>query len=87
VYGFITAYGLVAVALPSYLRRRGQLTRSSLLLAIAAALAMLLAMAGTLFPIPPKPYNWLPYIYLVYLGVGLAWFHLAKRPSRDLNAR
>ena len=52
VYGFITAYGLVAAALPIYLRRNAQLTPAALGLSIAAAFAMLLAMAGTLYPVP-----------------------------------
>jgi amino acid transporter len=76
VYGFITTYGLVAVALPYYLRRNAQLTPAALALSIAAALAMVLAMAGTLYPVPDQPYNYLPYIYLTYLLAGLAWFHL-----------
>jgi len=74
VYGFITTYGLVAVALPYYLRRNAQLTPASLVLSVAAALAMVLAMAGTLYPVPDQPYNYLPYIYLTYLIAGLAWF-------------
>jgi amino acid transporter len=72
VYGFITAYFLVAAALPFYLRRRTQLTPAALILSIAAALAMLLAMAGTLYPVPAPPYNYLPYCYLAYLAAGLA---------------
>ena len=79
VYGFITVYGLVAAALPFYLRRNAQLTSGSLILAVAAALAMVLALAGTLYPMPAAPYNYLPYIYLAYLALGLTWFHLKSR--------
>jgi amino acid transporter len=71
VYGFITVYFVVAAALPIYLRRRAQLTPAALTLSIAAAVAMLLAVAGTLYPIPASPYNVLPYVYLVYLSLGL----------------
>jgi amino acid transporter len=81
VYGFITAYGLVAAGLPFYLRRLGELTSASLGLSIAAGLAMVLAMAGTLYPVPAQPYNWLPYIYLVYLVGGLVWFRFARTAS------
>jgi hypothetical protein len=42
---------------------------------------MLLAMAGTLYPIPAAPYNTLPYYYLAYLAVGLACFYLAPLKS------
>jgi amino acid transporter len=82
VYGFLTIYFLVAIALPVFLKRRGQLTPASLALAAASALAMLAAMAGTLYPVPATPYNWLPYIYLVYLLLGLAWFAVTQARQR-----
>jgi amino acid transporter len=72
VYGFITAYGLVAAALPRYLRRIGDLTPGALALAGAATLAMIFALAGTLYPVPPRPYNWLPFVYLACLAAGIA---------------
>jgi amino acid transporter len=86
VYGFLTVYLLVAAALPFYLRRNHQLTPIALGLAIAAALAMLLALAGTLYPLPTeRPYTYLPYLYLAYLATGLAWFTIAhRRRSRPL---
>ncbi len=79
VYGFLTAYGFVAVALPVHLRRRGQLSVAALLLAVAAGLASLLAMLGSLFPAPPPPLRYLPYLYGAYLVAGTAWYATAGR--------
>ncbi len=80
VYGFLTIYFLVAVALPFFLRRNAMLTPAALTLSIAAALAMVLAMAGSVYPVPTQfPYNYLPYLYLAYLILGLLWFTLAHR--------
>ena len=55
---------------------------ASLALAVLSALAMLTAMAGTLYPVPATPYNWLPYIYLVYLLLGLIWFTVTQARQR-----
>lgn len=79
VYGFITCYGLAAVALPVYLKRNHHLTPGTILLSITAALAMLLALAGTLYPVPESPYNWMPYMYLFYLACGIGWFFVDRR--------
>jgi hypothetical protein len=54
---------------------------ATLLLSAAAALSMLLAMAGTLYPIPAPPYNILPYLYLAYLALGLTVSHLTPKPG------
>jgi amino acid transporter len=79
VYGFITTYGLAAIALPIYLKRNHHLTNRTLLLSIATTIAMLLALAGTLYPVPERPYNWLPYVYLAYILCGMAWFAISIR--------
>lgn len=81
VYGFITCYGLAAIALPVYLKQNHHLTAGTILLSAAAALAMLLALAGTLYPVPESPYNWMPYMYLFYLACGTGWFFINRRRS------
>jgi amino acid transporter len=77
VYGFITTYGLAAIALPIYLKRHHALTTGTLILSAAATLAMILAMAGTLYPVPASPLNWLPYLYLFYILCGTVWFAIS----------
>jgi amino acid transporter len=78
-YGFIVAYALVCVALPRYLRQHSAATSGARLVSVLAAAAMLLALAGNLYPMPEGPYGKLPYIYLAYLIAGLGWFALRAR--------
>jgi hypothetical protein len=49
-------------------------------------MAMLLALAGNLYPVPEGPYGKLPYIYLAYLCAGLLWFLLQKRGKKAAPA-
>lgn len=72
-YGFLTAYGLVCLAVPAFLKREGALTPLWIVLAAAGVLAMLLAIAGSVYPVPQGVYRWLPYVYLVYLLAGWLW--------------
>lgn len=79
VYGFLTAYALVAVALPVHLQRRGRLGLGGLVLSISATAATILAMVGTVFPVPPAPYRYLPYVYVAYLAAGMVWYAISRR--------
>ena len=81
-YGFLTAYGLVCLAVPGFLKSRAQLTPLWTALSAAGVLAMLLAIAGSLYPVPQGPYRWLPYIYLGYLIAGWLWTVGRKRVPR-----
>src|ERR1700680_3327233 len=86
-YGFIVAYALVCVALPRYLRQHGAFNSGAQSVSILAAAAMLLALAGNLYPVPEGPYGKLPYIYLAYLIAGLGWFTVrARRKKMPLPA-
>jgi amino acid transporter len=78
-YGFIVAYGLVCLGLPKYLREHGVFRAGGQVIPWLAATAMILALIGNLYPVPEGPYGKLPYIYLVYLAAGLAWFFWTAR--------
>jgi amino acid transporter len=73
-YGFIVTYALVCAALPGYLRQHGAFRSPALVLPVVAALCMLLALIGNLYPIPEGPYGKLPFIYLLYLICALVWY-------------
>ena len=79
VYGFITIYGLTCVALPLQLKRQGALSTGLLVIAILGGVSMVMALAGTLYPVPAPPYSWLPYLYFVYLLITLGFFFRSRR--------
>ena len=82
-YGFIVTYALVCIALPSYLRGHGAYRPIAWVVPALAALAMVGALAGNLYPVPEGPYGKLPYIYLGYLAAGLLWFMVRARSKDD----
>jgi len=81
-YGFIVAYALVCAALPNYLRRHRAISAGAWTVSILAALAMLFALVGNLYPVPEGPYGKLPYVFLAYLAAGLTWFALRARSRK-----
>jgi amino acid transporter len=84
-YGFIVAYALVCVALPRYLRQHGVFSAGAQIVPWLAATAMLLALAGNLYPVQEGPEGKLPYIYLAYLIAGLAWFAIRARNKKNAS--
>jgi hypothetical protein len=67
------------------LRTHGAYRPGAQIIPWLAGVAMLLALAGNLYPVPEGPYGKLPYIYLAYLTAGLAWFRFRqprKSPER-----
>jgi amino acid transporter len=78
-YGFIVAYALVCLALPRYLRNLGVAGMEARFVPALAALVMLLALVGNLYPVPEGAYGKLPYVFLAYLTAGLLWFLFRAR--------
>ena len=82
VYGFLTAYGLIAIALIVHLKRTHRLTPAKLLLTLSATLGMLLAMLSNLYPVPAAPLNYFPYIYAAYIVIALLWLASSNKRSK-----
>jgi drug/metabolite transporter (DMT)-like permease len=64
------------------LKAEKKLSLAIVVLAVASVLAMVLVLEGTLYPIPEAPKNWLPYLFLAYLGAAVAWYGWQTRESR-----
>jgi amino acid transporter len=79
-FGFITAYYLITVAAPFYLKKRGELKPGHVAIAVIAGVAMAVPTIGSFYPVPAWPVNVFPYIFLSWMAVGGAWlFALSRR--------
>lgn len=82
-FGVLFAYVLIAIAAPVYLRKRQENRPLVVLAAIASLVLMAIPLIGSFVPTPAPPYNYLPYVFIVVLAVGLARFAYLRvaRPS------
>jgi amino acid transporter len=81
VFGFLTAYALVALALPFARRALGQ--HSHLLAAVSVfTVAVILTIAIFDLKSAEDPIHArIPYLYLGYIAVGLAWYALRRKKA------
>jgi amino acid transporter len=86
-YGFMLAYGLVALAAPVYLAKLNEGKPLAWVLGVFGAVAMLFvfyvnwiptAIPNDIFPALTGSYKWLPYVFLAWTAVGLAWYLVVK---------
>jgi len=82
-FGFIVAYGLVTIAAPVYLKRLGELKGQDIAGCVAAVVLLAVPAVGSVYPIPDPPVKYFPYLFLVYLAVGIAWIlaFYRRKPS------
>jgi amino acid transporter len=73
-YAYLLAYLLVAIGTPLWLRRIRALTPGSLAVSVLAAAGIGYVIYKNLIPVPPAPYNVLPYVFAGLIVIGLAWY-------------
>lgn len=79
VFGFLTAYALVALALPFARRAIGQ---HSLVLAAVSVLTVIVIITIAIFDLnsaEDRVHARIPYLYLGYIAAGLIWYALRRR--------
>jgi hypothetical protein len=83
-FGFLGSCGLISVSAPAYLARMG-IVRSRDFWIAAASLGLLLFPAvGSVYPVPSWPVNTYPYIFAVYLALGMLWVVVLHRVTPGL---
>jgi len=83
-YGYLLAYALVAIGAPIYLKRQGKLDAGKLLVSILSVVLLAIPLIGSVYPLPPGVYAWLPYVFIALVAAGLLWFLALKlfKPER-----
>src|ERR1700722_8033413 len=82
-YGFISAYFLVCLSLPFYLKRKNLLRSFDAFIAGTALLILTVVLALSVFPIPEEPWLYWPYTFFaaVLLGMAISWGCLRSSKS------
>jgi len=82
-FGYLTAYLLMAAGMPVFRQRLQAAHPYHWVLAVVTVAAVVYIVYKNLVPIPPSPYNVLPYIYLGLLAVGVAWYVAVRLHSPE----
>lgn len=72
-FGFLLVYLLISIISPIDLHKAGLMKRRHVAVGVIGALLMAFVIFGSVYPVPPYPYNWLPYLFAVYMLIGVAW--------------
>jgi len=86
-FGFLGGYFLVTIAAPIFLKKRGQLKAKDIAFCAAGVALMCIPAIGSVYPVPPPPQNYYPYVFLGYLVIGalrLVFMYIA-RPERHVE--
>jgi amino acid transporter len=77
-YGFLVVYVAVSLAAPTYLKRIGKLTVSSIGISVLAIGCMIPPMISTVWPTPAAPLDKFPLYFAAYLMIGIGWYAWAR---------
>ena len=84
VFGFLTAYALVAVALPFARRALGQHSHWVAAISVITVVVMMLIVLFDLRSATDAIHARIPWIYLGYIGCGLVWYLLRRKHVANL---
>jgi amino acid transporter len=78
-FGFLVPYILVSVGAPLYVKSVGQLKPFHWIIAAASLALLIIPTVGSVYPVPPAPVKYFPYLFVAYLIIGGAWIVLQHR--------
>lgn len=85
VFGFLTAYALVALALPFARKALGQHSRAVAVVSMFTVAVMITIAVFDLRSSSDPVHARIPYIYLGYIVAGIAWYTLRRKKTTSLD--
>jgi amino acid transporter len=79
VFGFLTAYALVALALPFARRALGQHSHVVAIVSVVTVVVMILIVIFDLKSATDAVHARIPYIYLGYIAAGVLWYFVRRK--------
>jgi amino acid transporter len=86
VFGFLTVYALVALALPFARRALGQHSHVVAIVSVVTVLVMILIAVFDLKSASDPVHARIPYIYLGYIAAGISWYALRRKKTVSITA-
>jgi amino acid transporter len=78
-FGFIVAYLLVSIAAPFYVKSLGQLKPGHIIISVVALILLMVPTIGSVYPVPPAPVKYFPYMFAAYFIIGGIWIAYQNR--------
>jgi amino acid transporter len=85
-FGFVVVYLALCIVAPIDLNKSREMKPMHVILGLAGTALMLFVIVGSVYPIPPYPYDILPYVFFAYMAAGAVWFAVLKFKSPDTLA-
>ena len=85
VFGFLTAYALVALALPFARKALGQHSHIVAVVSVSTIVVMILIAIFDLRSASDPAHARIPYIYLAYIAAAIAWYALRRKKAVPLT--
>lgn len=85
-YGFLLSYIAIAIVGIAYVWNRKARSVVYIVSGIIGIVMMAIPTVGSVYPAPSFPYNLLPYIFMLYIAVGLAWYMRTARKKKHVWA-
>ncbi|MEO6053597.1 MAG: APC family permease [Chthoniobacterales bacterium] len=73
-FGFLLVYLMISIGAPIYLYRKGRLSVSAVVIALFSTGLLAFVAFSSIYPVPPAPLSYLPWIFLGLFAAGIIGF-------------